>query len=132
MILRRTCKQVAALLVAREDRDLPVAERLAGDLPAGACVEQAGTHATWCVEVHSERSGKGNGLRAVAERLGVAREEILAIGDHINDIKMLRFAGIGVAMGSGLPELRAVADHVTGTLAEDGVAQAIERFVLRR
>lgn len=109
----------------------PVAHRLAASLPEGCCVEQAGTHATWCVEVHPERSGKGNGLQTVAERLGVSRREILAVGDHINDIKMLRYAGVRVAMGSGLPELQAVADYVTGTLAEDGVAQAIERFVLK-
>jgi hydroxymethylpyrimidine pyrophosphatase-like HAD family hydrolase len=114
-----------------EDVLRPLSERLARSPLPGTFVEQAGTHATWCMEVHHERSGKCNGLRRVAERLGLAREEILAIGDHMNDLEMLRFAGTGVAMGNALPETRAAADHVTGTLEEDGAAQAIERFVLR-
>jgi len=108
----------------------PIADRLAGDPLPGTFVEQAGTHAVWCLEIHHEQSGKCNGLQRVADRLGVRREEILAIGDHINDLKMLRFAGIGVAMGNAIPEVQAAADFVTGTREEDGVAQALERFVL--
>jgi len=110
----------------------PIADRLAADPVPGTFVEQAGTHAVWCLEVHHEQSGKCNGLQRVADRLGLQREEILAVGDHINDLKMLEFAGIGVAMGNAIPEIRAAADYVTGTLQEDGVAQALERFVLRR
>lgn len=108
----------------------PVAERLARNPLPGTFVEQAGTHAAWCLEIHHTQSGKCNGLQRVTERLGVDREEVLAIGDHINDLKMIHFAGVGVAMGNALPETRAAADWVTGTLAEDGVAQAIQRFVL--
>jgi Cof subfamily protein (haloacid dehalogenase superfamily) len=109
----------------------PVAERLAQDPLPETFVEQAGTHAVWCLEIHHQDSGKCNGLQRVADRLGVRREEVLAIGDHINDIRTLRFAGIGVAMGNALLETRAAADYVTGTLEEDGVAEAIERFILR-
>lgn len=108
----------------------PAAGRLAGLLPPDAQLQQAGTHAVWCVEVHHRESGKCGGLRRVTERLGVRPEEVMAVGDHLNDLRMLQFAGVGVAMGSGLPEVRSAADYVTGTLAEDGVAQAIERFVL--
>lgn len=108
----------------------PVAERLQRDPLPGTLVEQAGTHAVWCLEIHHHRSGKCNGLQRVAERLGVRREEVMAVGDHINDLEMIRFAGLGVAMGNALPEVRAAADWVTATQAEDGVALAIERFVL--
>lgn len=108
----------------------PIADRLAQDPIPETFVEQAGTHEVWCVEIHHEQSGKCNGLQRVADRLGVRREEVLAIGDHINDLKMLQFAGIGVAMGNALPEIQAAADFVTGSLAEDGVAMALERFVL--
>jgi hydroxymethylpyrimidine pyrophosphatase-like HAD family hydrolase len=48
------------------------------------------------------------------------------VGDGQNDVDMIRAAGLGVAMGDGHPELRAAADRVTGTLAEDGVAMLID------
>ena len=54
----------------------------------------------------------------------------MAIGDHLNDIEMLRWAGIGVAMGDAMPEVCAAADCVTSSYREDGVARAVERFVL--
>jgi hydroxymethylpyrimidine pyrophosphatase-like HAD family hydrolase len=107
----------------------PLARRLAAQMPE-TLVDESGTELVWSVGVLHQSSGKCNGLRRVAEQLGVAREEILGIGDHLNDLEMLRFAGIGVAMGNALPEVLAAAGHVTGTLAEDGAAQAIERFVL--
>lgn len=113
-----------------EEQVRPVADRLAADPVPGTFVEQAGTHTAWCLEVHHRDSGKCGALRRIAERLGVGREEILAVGDHINDVQMLRFAGIGVAMGNAQPEARAAADYVTGTIEQDGVAEAIERFVL--
>jgi Cof subfamily protein (haloacid dehalogenase superfamily) len=112
-----------------EEHLRPLAERLAADPWPGTFVEQAGTHAVWCLEVHHEASGKGRGLRRVADRLGVPLAATLAIGDHMNDLGMLRAAGLGVAMGSGLPEVRAAAAWVTGSLAECGVAQALRRFL---
>jgi hydroxymethylpyrimidine pyrophosphatase-like HAD family hydrolase len=84
----------------------------------------------WCLEIHHTDSGKCNALQRVATRLGVVRDEVMAVGDHINDLKMLQFAGIGVAMGNALPEVREAAGYVTGTLEEDGVALAIEQHVL--
>ncbi|HTE20389.1 MAG TPA: HAD family hydrolase [Armatimonadota bacterium] len=108
----------------------PVADRLAAAPPPETYVEQAGTHAVWCLEIHHQDSGKCNGLQRVTERLGVRPEEVLAIGDHINDLRMLRFAGIGVAMGNAVPEVLAGADWITAPLDEDGVAVAIERFIL--
>ncbi|HLV81194.1 MAG TPA: HAD hydrolase family protein, partial [Chthonomonadaceae bacterium] len=66
----------------------------------------------------------------VAARLDVAREETMAIGDHFNDLEVLRWAGVGVAMGNALPEVQAAAGWVTASLEEDGVARAIERFIL--
>lgn len=112
-----------------EEQLRPLAERLAADPWPGTFVEQAGTHAVWCLEVHHHASGKGNGLRRVAARLGAPQEATVAIGDHLNDLGMLRAAGLGVAMGSGLPEVRAAADWVTAPFGEDGVAHAVARFL---
>ena len=74
---------------------------------------------------------KGFALREWAALRGVAREEVLAIGDNHNDLEMLNFAGIPVVMGNGVPELKERGWHVTRSNDECGVAAAIERFALR-
>lgn len=71
---------------------------------------------------------KASGLRTVADLLGVAAHEALAIGDGRNDVEMLAWAGRGVAMGNAPPEVQDVADAVTGTLAADGVATELDRW----
>jgi hypothetical protein len=82
------------------------------------------------VEVLSPDVNKGEALAFVAARYGTTPAETLAVGDAWNDVPLLEAAGIGVAMGSGPPELLARADAVVGDVAHDGVAEAIERFVL--
>ena len=56
--------------------------------------------------------------------------EVIAFGDHQNDIEMLRMAGMGVAMGNSLPDVQACADWVTGSNDGSGIADALQRFVL--
>ena len=82
------------------------------------------------VEVMNAGVDKGRALRFVAERVGVAMEDVVAIGDAWNDAPLLRAAGFGIAMGSSPPELQALADAVVDDVERDGVAQAIERYVL--
>ncbi len=71
---------------------------------------------------------KASGLQHVCDELGLSSADVLAIGDGRNDIEMLRWAGRGVAMGQAIDEVRAAADHVTGTVYEDGVAQELSRW----
>ena len=71
---------------------------------------------------------KASGVELVAHKLGVAREDVLAVGDGRNDIEMLRWAGRGVAMGQSVEEVRAAADHVTGTVWDDGVVAELSRW----
>jgi len=78
--------------------------------------------------LHPEVS-KGNALRIITADLGIAPEEVVAIGDNHNDIGMLRLAGLGVAMGNAHEEVQAAADYVTGSNAEDGVAVVIEEML---
>ena len=73
---------------------------------------------------------KGNALEAIAADLGIAPQEVVAIGDNHNDIGMIRFAGLGVAMGNAHDEVKAQADYVTLSNAEDGVARVIEELIL--
>jgi Cof subfamily protein (haloacid dehalogenase superfamily) len=80
--------------------------------------------------LHPETS-KERALQTIAQDLGIAPAEIMAIGDGHNDIGMLQFAGLGVAMGNAHDEVKAAADYVTLSNAEDGVAVAIEELLLR-
>lgn len=73
---------------------------------------------------------KGTALAWLAHRLGIPQTQVMAIGDNDNDRSMLEWAGLGVAMGSGAPSLHAVADWVAPGVEEDGVAVALDRFVL--
>ncbi len=73
---------------------------------------------------------KGKALKYLAERLDVPLENVMAIGDDLNDIDMVAAAGLGVAMRNSAPEVIGNAQFVTGTVEEDGVAAAIERFIL--
>jgi HAD superfamily hydrolase (TIGR01484 family) len=71
---------------------------------------------------------KASALAAVARRLDVDRADVLAIGDGRNDVEMLEWAGRGVAMGQAPPEVKAVADAVTGTIEEDGVVAELVKW----
>lgn len=73
---------------------------------------------------------KVNALKMIAADLGIAPEEIVAIGDNHNDIGMIRLAGLGVAMGNAHAEVKAAADYVTLSNAEEGVATVIETLIL--
>jgi len=82
------------------------------------------------VETLSPRVNKATALRFVAERLGVPLARTMAIGDSYNDVPLVAGAGFGIAMGSAPPELRAAARAIVADAEHDGVAEAIERFVL--
>ncbi len=113
------------------DRMRPLAKRLREELKDSVSVIESGSEYNWGIEMYVSDVSKRIGVEAVAAHLGVEQAETMAVGDHLNDIEMLRWAGIGVAMGNALPEVRAAADYVTASYREDGVARAIERFVLQ-
>lgn len=82
------------------------------------------------LEINARGTDKGDGLSHLAEFLGIPREGVMAFGDGENDIAMLRFAGLGIAMANSLEEVKLVADAVTGSNDQDGVAYAIEKYIL--
>lgn len=75
-------------------------------------------------------ANKGVGLRKLAEILGVNPDATMTIGDTENDLAIIEAAGIGVAMGNATDAVKARADYVTTTNTKDGVAAAIEHFIL--
>ncbi len=101
-------------------------ERLTGDVS----IIQSGSEHYWGIEIYANGVNKATGAEALTKHLGIAREEVMAIGDHLNDLHLIEWAGVGVAMHNAQPELIAIADHLTASVYEDGVARAIERFIL--
>ena len=85
------------------------------------------------IDVLHPQASKGTGVAAAATEAGIERAEVMAVGDNFNDLEMLEFAGTGVLMGnadSRLLERKDMGLHVTATNDEDGVAEAVEKFIL--
>ncbi len=84
------------------------------------------------LEILPAQADKGTALQYVADTLGISSRDIMAIGDAANDLGMIRFAGWGVAMANGTPEVRRAARIVTDASHEgDGVAEVIEDYLLK-
>jgi hydroxymethylpyrimidine pyrophosphatase-like HAD family hydrolase len=97
-----------------------------GDGQIEACYSGAGL-----VEISAAGVTKGSGLSALCEELDLDRSEVIAFGDMPNDVSMLAWAGRGVAVANAHDEVLAVADEVTASNDEDGVALVLERLLIR-
>ena len=103
----------------------PVLREIAADFPGYAVSSSLGNN----IEINAKYATKGNALRFLCRRLGIAPAQCMAFGDGTNDYSMLRAAGLGVAMANASEEVQSCADEVTQTNDEDGVAQMIERVL---
>ena len=86
--------------------------------------------APFFLEIMAPGVGKDHSLARLLAYLALSREQLIAFGDGFNDLTMLRFAGMGVAMANAADEVKAVADFVTLSNDEDGVGHAVEQWVL--
>jgi Cof subfamily protein (haloacid dehalogenase superfamily) len=84
------------------------------------------------IEIMNKGVSKGRALEILGGYLGVSREEMIAIGDSENDLEMIKFAGLGVAMENAVDEVKRVADYITKSNMEDGVKHVIEKFILNK
>ena len=93
-------------------------------------IEQRLWGAPWKV-IEIVRSGvtKATGLQLIAGHYGVRQEDVIAFGDEDNDLEMIQYAGHGVAMGNSNPLLKEIANHVTNTNDEDGIALMLEKLL---
>lgn len=82
------------------------------------------------LEINSTAATKGQALEALCQFLGISREDCMALGDNGNDVDMLSFAGVSVAMGNASEEAKKASRFITGNCDSDGLAEAIEKFVL--
>lgn len=81
-------------------------------------------------DIIAKGGGKMAGIRRYLEMIGLTAEEIIAFGDADNDLEMIRYAGIGVAMGNGQEHVKAVADFVTADIDDDGIEKALKHYNL--
>lgn len=82
-------------------------------------------------EVTAPNVNKGTALKGLCEAAGISEQDAMCFGDALNDYEMLEAAGLAVAMGNACDKCKGIADFVTHTNADDGVAAAIEKFVLQ-
>ena len=111
----------------RNSEDKKSSYELLSKVPGVVVVSSLGNN--W--EINAEGTDKGSAMLKLGELLGIQREEIMACGDGMNDIAMLKAVGLGVAMANADPEVREAADYITTSNDEDGVAKAIEKFALK-
>lgn len=83
------------------------------------------------LEFLNKESSKGVGIKLLAEHLGIKKEEVIAVGDEMNDFSMIEYAGLGVAMGNACDKIKEIANYVTDTNNDDGVAKVIEEFIVK-
>jgi Cof subfamily protein (haloacid dehalogenase superfamily) len=110
--------------VADEVRRLPVSDRVS------VAVTEYEHRDFSLVDVNAAGCTKGDTLARWTAALGLTREEVMAVGDNLNDLDMLRFAGTAVVMGNAADALKRHGFHVTGDNDEGGLAAAIDRFVV--
>lgn len=86
--------------------------------------------AYYYTEVTNKGVNKWTAIKFLIDKLGISKEEVMAIGDNTNDQEMIVNAGLGIVMGNSAPHVKRIGDITVGTNDEDGVAEAIEKFVI--
>lgn len=86
---------------------------------------------TFFLELVPKGIDKALSLQRLIDHLGISREEVIAVGDGFNDLSMIEFAGMGVAMANAQDAVKAAADYITLSNDEDGVADLAKRYILK-
>jgi len=95
-----------------------------------SCLRTKGPSETDYLEVYPVAARKSYGLIWLSKHFAIPQEQVLAIGDNLNDLDMLEWAGCGVAMGNALPEVKKAADCLTDACEDDGVGRILEKLLL--
>lgn len=119
---------VKALMLAEPGKLAEVEKKLQKELEGELSVMRS---KPFFLEFTNDGVTKATSLDHLIRQLGIKREEVIAIGDSYNDLAMIEFAGLGVAMGNAPADIKAKADYITDTNMNDGVAKVVEQFVLR-
>ena len=121
-------ESVQATVLFKSDLDArTLLDAIGPVLPPGVEVSASGLGGA--LDLTEPGINKASGLDRLCSLVGVARRDVVAFGDGINDHEMLAWAGLGVAMDNALPQTKAVADEVTASNDEDGIALVVERLL---
>ena len=82
------------------------------------------------MEFFSNKASKAIAMEKLGEKYGITRDAMIAIGDQTNDLPMIEYAGLGVAMGNAVDAVKEKADYITDTNTEEGMAKVLEKFIL--
>ena len=114
------------LIVGDADRLIPLESELCIRLQGKINVFRS---EPYFLELVPQGIDKALSLNVLLEKTGISREEVMAIGDGFNDLPLIRFAGLGIAMGNAQEPVKKAADYITLSNEEDGVAAAVEHFI---
>jgi 5-amino-6-(5-phospho-D-ribitylamino)uracil phosphatase len=118
-------------IVAQTDVAMTVLDQLVAEFGKRIVCHRVGVTPHGCdvLEIFGPTVNKWEGIRHIAEKYGIEQSQIIAVGDDVNDIPMIRSAGLGLAMGNAKPDVRAAADRVIGSNIDDGLAEFLEELV---
>ena len=86
--------------------------------------------AYYYTEITNKNVNKWTALQELIKELGILKEDIIAIGDNVNDKEMIQNAGIGIVTGNSSPEMQKIADEIVASNNESGVAEAIYKHII--
>ena len=117
------------LIVGDAEKLIPLEAKLSRQLQGRVNVFRS---EPYFLELVPQGIDKAQSLGVLLKETGIAREEIIAIGDGYNDLSMIEFAGLGIAMGNAQEPVKKAADYITLSNDEDGVAEALDKFLCRQ
>ncbi|EMW7171094.1 sugar-phosphatase [Vibrio fluvialis] len=120
---------IKAMIVAEPELLTRTITSLPADLHQQYTIVQS---APFFLEFLNTQSNKGVGVKAIADHLNIPASQVICMGDAENDHHMLQYAGMGIAMANAMEETKRIADYITLSNDEDGVATAIEKFALNK
>jgi Cof subfamily protein (haloacid dehalogenase superfamily) len=127
--LTKVDEPVCKVVLCKEGNYKSIVDRIKDKFGSGIHMVVWDGYWAW-IEILPAGTGKASALNWLTERIGINPRECMAIGDEENDVEMIKWAGLGVAMGQGNIKAKAVADYITSSNSADGCALAINRFVL--
>lgn len=96
---------------------------LKGNFPHLSVYKLKGTY----LEIMSGNASKSNAIKKLEKQFNITRQEVIALGDNFNDIDMLKYAGVGIAMGNASDEVKSAADEITLSNEEGGLKHALNK-----
>jgi hydroxymethylpyrimidine pyrophosphatase-like HAD family hydrolase len=116
-------------LVVTASDTVPCSDLIAAVADLGLALLPYSEGSSAFLDLSAGHASKATGVRALAERWGIPPEACVAVGDYLNDIELVEWAGRGIAMGNAPEDLRSVADEVVGSIDEDGLVEVLDSIL---